>query len=195
MHRRTALIALPHLLAACAGVPLMAVPRLIRLQSRLLDLDPGELMVAIQLDARLAPPVSAVPSLQIAIRPAEPGAFEAVERSLPMRLERVSTNDLGLRAPSAQRHWLLYSLPPASQAELRQIQSTLRRIRAEREGRSGGSLSLGISQEGMAPDDAAWAASRWETWLRASRTEGFWEVWSGSVGELLAQARSASARR
>jgi hypothetical protein len=196
MHRRLLTLSLlPLALVACAGVPLGALPRLYRLQQPVLEMDPGELTLALQIDGRLAPPADAVPTLHITIRPAEPGAFEAIDRKLPMRLDRAHGSEPGLPAAARSRQWLLYSLPAASQAELRQIQASFRRIRAEREGKRGGSLSIGIDQAGMAPTDPAWAGSRWETWLRTSRAEGFWELWSGPVADLLAQGRGASAGR
>lgn len=198
MNRRTFVLLTPPLLAACAGIPMGAVPRLFRLQKQLLELDPAELMLAIQLDARLAPRTDAVPVLEIAIRPAEPGAFEPIERKLPMRLDRFTTARSGLRAPTPNREWLVYSLTEGSQAELRQVQLRFQRLRDERAaGRAGrgGSVSIGIAQHGLAPEDPVWAASRWDTWLQTSRAEGFWELWSGTVGELLAQARASAARR
>jgi hypothetical protein len=196
MQRRTVTLSLlPLALGACAGVPLGALPRLYRLQQQVLEMDPGELTLALQIDARLAPPAGTVPTLHITLRPAEPGAFEPLDRKLPMQLDRATGGEPGLPAAVRSRQWLLYSLPPASQAELRQIQASFRRIRAEREGKRGGSLSIGIDQAGLAPNDPAWAASRWETWLRTSRAEGFWELWSGPVADLLAQGRAASAGR
>jgi hypothetical protein len=50
----TALLALL-LLTSCGGVPLRSVPRLLQLQSQLLEANPAEFMVALQVDARLTP--------------------------------------------------------------------------------------------------------------------------------------------
>jgi hypothetical protein len=52
-------------------------------------------------------------------------------------------------------------------------------------------VSVGISQEGVAPTDPALANTRWESWLQTSRREGFFELWSGTVAALLEQAETA----
>ena len=38
-------------LASCSGIPISSIPRLLQLSSQLLDINPAELRVAIQLDA------------------------------------------------------------------------------------------------------------------------------------------------
>jgi hypothetical protein len=187
--RRLILTSLSSTLAACMGMPLTSLPRLVQLQRRVLELDPADWLLAIQVDARLAPPATAVPMLQIELRPATPGAFEPVVQALPMRYERPTTLPQGLPKPDASQQWLLYSLPPASQEALRHVQARVRQLRDARDASRGGSLKVGIAQHGMAPNDPALAATRWETWLRTTRSEGFWALWSGSVAELLAQAR------
>ena len=131
------------ILAACGGIPLRSMPRLMQLRHELLNANPAEFMVAIQVDARMAPPPNAAPVMQLDIRPREPGAFDAIERKLPMRFNMASAKALGLHTAAANRRWLIYSFPPESQAEL-------------------------------------------------SRKEGFFELWSGSVEELLKQANSAN---
>lgn len=50
-------------LAACGGVPLHAIPRLLQMQNERLDTNPAEFVVALQVNARLAPPASVVPLL------------------------------------------------------------------------------------------------------------------------------------
>ena len=74
------------LLGACSGVPLTSIPRLLRLSSQLLDANPAEFRVAIQLDARMAPAPDGVPVMEVMIEPAVPGAFEVINKKLPMRL-------------------------------------------------------------------------------------------------------------
>jgi hypothetical protein len=91
-----------------------------------------------------------------------------------------------LSAPPEHRRWLIYSLAPESQAELSRIQNDFKRMR-ERKGKSGGSLSLGIRQTGIATRDPTLADSRWESWLQTSTEEGFFELWSGTLGDILGQ--------
>ena len=63
-------------LTGCGGVPLRSVPRLLQLQSQLLEANPAEFMVALQVDARLTPPAGVVPLLVINVTPREPGLRE-----------------------------------------------------------------------------------------------------------------------
>jgi hypothetical protein len=194
MKRALTCLFLATLLTACSGVPLRSMPRLMKLQHELLEANPAEFMLAIQADARMTPRSNAAPLLQVSMRPAEAGAFEAVEKQLPMRLSIASSAALGLDAPGANRRWFIYSFPPESQAELARIQNYFKRIEAERRGKRGGSLSLGIKQDSVAPTDPALANTRWESWLQTSRREGFFELWSGTVGALLDQGKRAAAR-
>jgi hypothetical protein len=192
MKRAVACLVLATFVAACAGVPLRSMPRLMKLQNELLEMDPAEFMIAIQADVRATPPSGAAPMLHIAIQPAEPKAFDAVERKLPMRFHVASANSLGLASPPANRRWLIYSFPPQSQAELKRIQSDFKRIQAERRTNSGASLAVGIAQDGLAAAmDPALADTRWESWLQTSRRDGFFELWSGTIAALMKQAKTA----
>lgn len=184
-----ALLTLASLIAACTGIPLRSIPRLMKLQEQLLDANPSEFMLAIQVDARVTPPAGAVPILQMAIKPATAGAFEPIDKKLPMRFAIASGNSLGLATPTTNRRWLIYSLPPESQAELQRLQASFKRLQAQGGSNRGGSLALGISQEGLAVRDPALANTRWETWLQTTRQEGFFELWSGTIADLLKQAK------
>ena len=46
-------------ITACTGVPLRSVPRLMQLNQQLLEANPAEFMVALQVDARMVPPRNA----------------------------------------------------------------------------------------------------------------------------------------
>ena len=96
MKRLAICFVLAVMLVACGGIPLRAIPRLMQLQTELLNANPAEFMVAVQVDARIAPPPGTAPVMQLDIRPREPGAFAAIERKLPMRLNATSANSLGL---------------------------------------------------------------------------------------------------
>lgn len=172
------------LLSACGGVPLRSMPRLVQLPQVLLEANPAEFMVALQVDARLAPPPGAVPQLVLKLQPRHSGAFEPVDKTLPLQLAVVSSATLGLEAPPAGRRWLVYSLPPATQAQLRQVQATLRQAQAGPKEKSGGSLSVGVNQESLATPDPVLAQTRWDTWLQARQADGFFQVWTGSLAQL-----------
>lgn len=171
------------LLGGCGGVPLRSVPRLLQLQSQLLEANPAEFIVALQVDARMVPPPGAVPLLVIKITPREPGAFAAIDKKLALQLAMASGATLGLESPPAGRRWLLYSLPTGTQVELRQIQDTIKRAKASAQS---GSLSLGIEQDSMAAavTDPTLANTRWDTWLQTRQRDGFYEVWSGTPAQL-----------
>ena len=189
------------LLVACSGVPLTSIPRLLQLNSQLLDAKPAEFMVAVQIDARMTPPPGGVPMLEVVIEPTVAGAFDVVNKKLPLRL--VNTDDsaqgsaqlrsFGLQAAPKGRHWLVYGFPAESQAELVRVQTTIKRLVQDKQsgigtGKGGGKVSVGITQEGMAARDPAFADTRWESWLQTRQSEGFFELWSGTVGTLLKQA-------
>ena len=184
------------LLGACSGIPLRALPRLMNLQHQLLILDPAEFVMAIQVDVRMTPPPGAVPTLQLAIRPSEPGAFEAVDKKLAMHFTSATTGAFGLQPPPAGRRWLIYSLPPESQAELRRLQGRFRQLQSPSgDGKRGARVSIGIAQDGLAAGASALAGTRWETWLRTSTPEGFYEIWSGTTGDLLKQGEAETQTR
>ncbi|MBA4264035.1 MAG: hypothetical protein C0453_03045 [Comamonadaceae bacterium] len=171
-------------LAGCSGVPLRSLPRLVNLSESLLEANPAEFMVALQVDARLAPPPGAVPRLLVKLTPRDPGAFEPIDKKLPLQLAVVSSASQGLKAPPAGRHWLLYSMPPDTQAELRRVQAHVRQAQTAPAQKRGGSLSVGVEQDSLAVTDPTLSRTRWDTWLQVRQSEGFFEVWSGTAGQL-----------
>lgn len=185
MRRFLCYLVLCALLAACSGVPLRSLPRLMRLSGELLDANPAEFMVALQVDARMVPPPGAAPQLVIKLTPREAGAFEPVDKKLPMQQTVASTATVGLDAPAPGRRWLVHSLPVDSQAELRRIQNTIRLQQAKSSGNGGGSLSVGVQQDALAVNSPALVNTRWETWLQTNQRDGFYEVWSGTLAQLL----------
>ena len=176
------------LLAACSGVPLSSIPRLAALQAELLDGDPAEFALAVQVDERMVPPPGAAPTLNIELRPLEAGAFEPWLRKLPMRVTHLAPKVL----PEAGRgrRWLVYRLTPDAQAEFLRSRVRLAQVRAERQGKSGGSLAIGMAQEGLAADDPRLAHTHWESWLQTSARGGFFKLWSGTLDDLKKQARA-----
>jgi hypothetical protein len=172
-------------LAACGGVPLRSLPKLMQLSNEVLDADPAQFMVALQVDARMVPPEGALPLLQMKLVPREKGAFEVVEKKLPLQVAVTSADQLGLEAPGKGRNWLLYSMPPGTQQELQHVQSLMKRYKANK---TSGSLSIGVEQNSLTPKDPALAHMRWETWLQTKQRDGFFEVWSGTLAQLQKQA-------
>mgnify|MGYP006190335013 FL=1 len=184
MMRFLTVITLSAALLGCSGIPLQSLPRLVQLSESLMEANPAEFMVALQVDERLSPPPGAVPMLLVKLTPREPGAFEAIDKKLPLQLAVTSSATLGLKAPPAGRQWLLYSMPPATQVELRRVQHLVRQAQATKDQRRGGSLSVGVEQDSLAITDPALSRTRWDTWLRVRHSEGFFEVWSGTPEQL-----------
>ncbi|MEO5796548.1 MAG: hypothetical protein ABIP34_17025 [Rhodoferax sp.] len=180
-------------LAACSGIPIRSMARLTQLPDQLLHASPAEILFAVQVDTRLLPTVNGTPSFNIDIQPAVAGAFEPVQRKLPMELNVTATPAMGLEPAPTGRRWMLYRFSPASQSELSRIQANFLRLQAQRRSGTGGSLAVGIAQDGVVATDASLDNTRWESWLQTSAQEGFYRLWSGSLGELKAQERAARA--
>jgi hypothetical protein len=175
-------------LTACGGVPMRSLPHLMRLQSDLLASNPAEFLIALQVDARLVPPANAVPMLIIKLVPREPGAFEVIDKKLPLQVTLPAASTLGLESAPADRRWLIYSLPAITQMELLRIQQTIKLAKTLPNGRGGGSLSVGVEQDSLAVTTPALANTRWDTWMQTRQRDGFFEIWSGTPAQLLRMA-------
>lgn len=186
---RIAVLCCAAMLAACGGIPLRSVPKLYALQSQLLDANPADFMVAIQADSRLTPPAGSAPVLSLLIKPTNEGAFPVIDKKLAMRSSPWSAGMKGLEAAPSNRRWLVYSFTPESQAELSRIQATFKRIKEEQKGKGGGSVQIGIAQENVAARNPELSNTKWESWLQTSKADGFFELWSGSLGDLLKQGQ------
>ena len=172
LHQTWAAVAATLLVTACSGVPLASLPRLAAMQSELLDANPAEIMLAVQEDERMVPPPDAVPTLNIELRAREPGAFEPWQRKLPMRMS-TQASPPGLPPAGRGRRWLVYSLAPASQSEFALARSQLAEVKTRREGKSGGSLGVGIAQEGIAANDPLLARTPWKAGCKPPREQAF----------------------
>jgi hypothetical protein len=171
-------------LAACGGIPLTSLPRLMQLSAQLLEADPAQFMVALQVDARVVPPPGAVPLLHIQLKPKVEGAFAPVDRKLPLAITTSSQALMGLKAPGAGRRWLVYSLPLATQAELQKVQAMVKQAQAQPGYQRGGTLALSVEQKDLAVTDPALARTKWSTWMQVKQSEGFFEVWNGTPEEI-----------
>lgn len=189
--RRSLVLAAGAALAACGGIPLRSLPRLAKLSEQMLDANPAHFMVALQVDARLTPPTGAVPYLQLKLTPKVAGAFEPVDKKLPLAMSSTGGATLGLDAPGPGRRWLVYSLPPATQAELQRVQNMVRKAQSQPGYQRGGTLALGVEQNDLAVADPALAHTKWSTWMQVKQSEGFFEVWNGTPAEVLKTAQAA----
>jgi hypothetical protein len=67
----------------------------------------------------------------------------------------------------------------------------MKRIKARDDGKGKGQWRIGIAQAGMAADGPELAPMRRQTWVQTSAAEGFYEMWSGTIGDLRRQAAAA----
>lgn len=185
------------LLTGCSGIPISSIPRLLKLGNQLPDIKPSEFMIAIQLDARMILPHGGAPVMSLVIEPSVPNAFEAINKSLPMRFVNLGGSALpsNYKLPTAApgRRWLVYGFTPESERELEQAQLNFKRMMQDKQSgagaaKVGGKVEVGIAQESIPARDPAFANTRWESWLQTRQSEGFFELWSGTVGTLLKQA-------
>ncbi len=186
MRRRSLLLALPLLLSACAGVPLSTMVRFARFNPEtLLDTDPAQVAIAVNVDASVQNWTAAAPEFQISVHPAEAGAFTPVDKSLPMMILPGRPESMGLEPAGKNRQWLVYGLTPDSARELVGVQRYFRDIRSRPGPHKGGKLAMGIKQDALSRNYPQLRQSTMESWLRFSLQEGFFKVWAGKVGELV----------
>lgn len=175
---------------AQAGIPASSLSRLIRLQDALADLDPGQLALAVLLDARIEPGPQAVPVLTLRVHPLSPGGFLPIDERLEMTRFSPATLPAGLEAAAGQLRWLLFVLDAPAQARFRRAQGRMRELAAEHRHGSEAQANLSIGPQALLPHDPGLAQSHWETWLRSDRREGFYPVWTGTVQELAEESRA-----
>ena len=174
-------------LTACTGIPLRSIPELARLQGSILQDNPADFALAIQIDKRMVVTPQASPALLLKITPYAGTPLPAEDLRLPLVL---SLNpEPGLPAAGAGRIWLTYTLPKESQQVVLGVRETYRKARSS-DGKTGGvTIGVGIEQEGLAVGNPTLAQTNWVSWLRTSRDRGFFELWSGRVGDLINQAK------
>lgn len=185
------------LLAACAGVPMSTIARLVSSpEARLLESDPAELAFAVLLDKRMASPSSA-PVLEITAAPRVAGGFVPVDEKLPMQRLNVAATALGLPRAGDDQQWFVYVLPESGRLRMRQLQAGFKQLRqsSKADGGKGGTLSIGVKFEGLANTPSELAKTRLETWMRTGLDEGFLKMWAGSHAEMQAGLRKAEEQR
>lgn len=189
--RRVLMGCVASLVVACAGVPLSTMGYLASRGGQALEGDPAGFSVAIQHDLRMPLAVDAAPELQIRIAPKEAGAFPVVEERMRMRPVVLEPLALGLPAAEPGMRWRVYALKPEQIERMRAVQAEFRARREAAGGKgAGGSLSIGVGMESLAAGSGVPDALRLESWLRLLREDGFRKLWSGSLGDLRAAARS-----
>jgi len=173
-------------LGACAGVPLRSIPQLVQLQESIVQDSPADFALAIQVDKRMVVTPQASPVLILNVTSSEGSSVPAAELRLPMDLSFTPVQ--GLPPAAAGRLWLIYTLPPDSQQQVLRVRERYRKALSS-ERKAGVSIGVGIEQDGLAATNPALAQTDWESWLRTARDRGFFELWSGTVGDVIKKTR------
>jgi len=170
-------------LSACAGIPASTMVRLAAFDTgRLLTLDPGDLIVAINADASVQAIEQSPTTFELRLRPRDPTAWAPVDRSVPMHvIPMQAAFELPPAAPG--RRWLLYSFDERGAELLREVQRQFRELKDRKQG-NGGSVGFGIGREWLAENYPRLRDTSVQTWLRLDRNEGFFELWSGRIRDL-----------
>ncbi|MDE3010089.1 MAG: hypothetical protein KGI67_04315 [Pseudomonadota bacterium] len=93
-------------------------------------------------------------------------------------------------AAGGERPWLLFGLGSLARERLHAAQMRVRELQASRGGHDRTQVSLQIEQQDLLPRDQTFAGTRWEAWLRSSREEGFYPIWTGTVRDLASESRA-----
>lgn len=178
---RAVLLMLPvvTLSAGCAGVPSGLIARLVvNPEARILDSRPAELALAMQTEQALNVTPRTAPTLLLALRPRGDSSFAPVDLHLKMVQTDVTW---ALPLAGTGKKWAVFELGAADQERLAAFQARFRQLKED--GKKG-SFSLHMNFDGMLPTTGAPTATRVETWMKTSTTEGFLKMWSGTVAEL-----------
>jgi hypothetical protein len=177
--RRAALAAAAAIaIGACGGVPMRTMAKLaISGPDEFLGADPRDVRVALDVDTRVKPQAGRVPVLDVALVPAS-GATRSW--SIPLEPDPASAGGQGLRAPRDGRHWLVWRLPEPGVRDFREMQAALKAMQANDES---GSLAITVRQDWIGDGWPALKQDRIETWVRTRSADGYFELWSGRVGD------------
>lgn len=173
-------------LASCSGIPLRSLPKLVQLQESIVQDSPADFALAIQVDKRMVVTPQASPTLLLNVTPSQGALVPAANLRIPMALSLTQIPDLP--PAGSGRLWLTYTLPPDSQQQVLRVREIYRQTTSTKR-KEGISISVGIEQDGLAVTNPALAHTHWESWLRTDRSRGFFELWSGTVGDLVKMAK------
>lgn len=172
------------LAAGCAGVPVATVARLAAFRPEtLLDADPADLRAGLNADARLRPKPGQAPQLAVAVRPAEPGTFAPLDRSIALQVDDGDPVRLGLAPARPGRQWLLYRLDAQGVVALQEVQELLRAARSAKPKPHRGSLTINVRHDGVGGAAPELRDTRLETWLRVTAADGFFKLWEGRLAD------------
>lgn len=172
-------------LSACAGVPLSTMAKMATFKGeQLIDVEPAQFYVALNVDARIQPSTTRTPKFQISIKPKDEKGFDPVEMEIPFQLVAVDPAKMGLDPAQPGKKWLLYGFGSEGIKELKAVQDKFRAIRADKNRPKGGHLALGVSQDWVGEMYPQYKNTYLESWLRLNPKDGFFKLWSGRVDSL-----------
>lgn len=173
--------------AACSSVPLSTMVKLaMNPEARLLESDPAEIAVALDLDARASLLAGAVPTLEFSMKPKYEGAYPPIEEKFKMVRSELGASRFGLEPVSAGRRWTVFVLSPAAVERMMAHQATFKALRnsAKNDQRRGGTVGVGVGLQGVGASSPEQDNMRMVAWLRTSAKEGALKLWSGTPAEL-----------
>ncbi|MFO1414947.1 MAG: hypothetical protein U1F10_13755 [Burkholderiales bacterium] len=181
LHRRLALAVLALALAGCAGVPVTTMARLAtKGPDYLLDAQPLELRVALDVDERIKAAATQSPVLVVVLRSADRDAPPVLERNIPLAVDTAPSARQGLPAAGAHRGWLVWRVDPAGARQFAEVQQRLRDMRAAKEK---GSLGLGVKLDGLAQAFPQFMSTEVATWMLIRPEDGYYKMWSGRIAD------------
>ncbi len=192
MKKSLCLLALITSLAGCMGVPIRSLPHLMSLQTEIMTANPAEMMFAVQTDATVPFPRDGAPVLILIAAPVTKDAFATLRAELPMQ-QMTSSNAAALGLPTQRtgQQVRVYGFSPEAQAKIAQVRKEFTQLREQAKGKGGGTLSVGMSQEGLLTDGAQFERAQWESWLQMTKAKGFFALWSGTMADLRKQAKKS----
>ncbi len=168
-------------LTACAGVPISTVARLsTKGPDYLLDAQPVDLRVALEVDERIKAAATQPPVLVAVLKSGDADATPVLERNIPLAADAAAADLLGLPAPGARRNWLVWRVDPAGARQFAEVQQRLRDMRAAKQK---GSLGLGVKLDGIAEAFPQFMSTEIAVWMLIRPADGYYKMWSGRIAE------------
>jgi len=170
-------------LTGCAGVPLLSAVKLANVNFiEILEGDPTQIALALNVDAAVSGSREQRPLLHLKVEPKIVGDFEKFERQLDFELTTLDAQLIGLPDKAKNRSWLIYRLSPAAVKGVRDHQTYMEQVRQRKEKKGGGSLDIFLDNEWLIEMYPQYRDTDVQIWLRLNAKDGFLKAWSGRLG-------------
>ncbi len=169
-------------LTGCAGVPLLSAMKLANVNfMEILESDPTQLALALNVDAAVSGSREKRPLLHLKIEPKISGDFDKFERELDFELATLDAESIGLPAKTKNRSWLIYRLSPAAVKGIRDHQAYMEKVRQRKEKKGGGNLDIFLDNEWLIEMYPQYSDTDVQIWLRWNARDGFLKAWAGRL--------------